>query len=100
MKKTLALAIAPMFLAAACATGGPSTSVASSAAAAPAGAQYCKKDRLSTEGDALVCNWSTSMAEACASNYSSSLAKGAVRSGPQDASRCANGQWLVTVTTK
>ena len=99
MNKVLALAVAPMFLAAACA-GGPSASVASTSAAAPAGAQYCKKDRLATEGDALVCNWSASMAEACASNYSSSVSKGAVRSGPQDASRCANGQWLVSVTTK
>ena len=98
MTKILAVAVAPMFLAAACA-GGPSASVASTSAATPAGAQYCKKDRLSTEGDQLVCNWSTSVAEACASNYSSSVSKGAVRAGPQDATRCANGQWLVSVTT-
>lgn len=64
------------------------------------GTYFCWKDKLNPEGDALVCNWEGSAADACKSSYSSSLAKGSVAAGPKDAGRCANGQWLVQVTTK
>ena len=98
MQKTVFAALATLALAAGCATGGPTASTAGASAAA--GAQYCKKDRLSTEGDTLVCNWAATVKEACASDFSGSVSRSAVRAGPQDAGRCANGQWLVSVTTK
>jgi len=72
-------------------------------AAAPkmaAGTYFCWKDKLNPEGDALYCNWEGNTTDACKSSYSSSLAKGAIAAGPKDAGRCANGQWLVEVTTK
>jgi hypothetical protein len=65
-----------------------------------AGTYFCWKDRLNSEGEALVCNWEGSVADACKSSYSTSLAKGSVATGPKDAGRCTNGQWLVQVTTK
>lgn len=99
MKKTLLVALAPMFLAAACATG-VNTSTSGNASASAAGVQYCKKDRLATEGDALVCNWAASVADACELNNVASVKKSAVRAEPANAGRCSNGQWLVSVTSK
>lgn len=99
MKKTLLVAVAPLFLAAACATG-VNTSVGAAASATPTGVQYCKKDRLATEGDALVCNWATTVADACELNNVATVKKNAVRAEPANAGRCSNGQWLVSVTAK
>lgn len=62
------------------------------------GTLYCWKERLSTEGDDLVCNWERSIAEACRSSGVVTLKKGAVAKGPTSAGLCANGQWLVAVT--
>jgi hypothetical protein len=100
MKKTLILALAPLFIAAGCATGAVSASAAGNASAPASGAQYCKKDRLATEGDALVCNWAASVADACELNNVASVKKSTVSAGPANAGRCSNGQWLVSVTTK
>ena len=98
MKKLHLIAAAPLVLLAACA-GTPAASTAGAGSAA-AGTQYCKKDRLATEGDTLVCNWSASAAEACDNSNIGTLRKSAVANGPTNAGRCGNGQWLVTVTTK
>ena len=100
MKQTLVLAIAPLFLAAACASTGGNSGTAPTASASMSGAQYCKKDRLETAGDAYVCNWSSSTAEACETNNLVTMKKSAVAGAPAGAGRCGNGQWLVSVTTK
>ena len=98
MKKLHLLAAAPLVILAACA-GSPATRTADGSGAA-SGTQYCKKDRLATEGDSLVCNWSTSVSDACETNNIGTLRKSAVASGPSNAGRCGNGQWLVSVTTR
>ena len=103
MKKTLALAIAPLFLAAACTStgsGGGGLMAAPAAKVAAAGSQYCKKDRLDSAGDAWACNWSASTSDACETNNISTMKKSAIAAGPDNAGRCGNGQWLVSVTTK
>jgi hypothetical protein len=98
MNKLLVVAAFLIVPLAGCATeGAKSTSRAQTVAA---GTYFCWKDKLNPEGDALVCNWEGSTADACKSSYSSSLAKGTIATGPKDAGRCANGQWLVQVTTK
>ena len=96
MKKIVLLAVPLMFLAACAATGNGGTL----AAAPTGGAQYCKKDRLGTEGDNLVCTWSPTISEACENTNLSAMKKSAVSSGPTNAGRCGNGAWLVSVQTK
>ena len=100
MKKTLILAaIAPLFLAAACAsTAGGGGSMA--AATPSSGAKYCKKDRLNTAGDNLECNWASSVADACETTNMNTVKKSTVNVGPNNAGRCSNGAWLVSVQTK
>jgi hypothetical protein len=61
---------------------------------------YCWKNRLATSGDSLVCNWEKSFADACRSTYDMPMPASAVASGPSNAGRCENGQWLVKVTTR
>jgi len=99
MNKALILAAPLLVLAAACtSTGGTHAQVA---AAAPAGgAQYCKKDRLMTEAGGLTCSWSPTIGDACENNNLTTLGASSVASGPSNAGRCGNGQWLVSVTTK
>jgi hypothetical protein len=99
LKKTLILALAPLVVAAGCATG-VATSTTGASTTAASGTQYCKKDRLATEGDALVCNWAASVADACETNNVASVKKSAVSGAPANAGRCGNGQWLVSVTAK
>jgi len=96
MKNAL-LAVAPLLVLTACA-GSPVMRTAEIAAGP--GTQYCKKDRLATEGDALVCNWAASASDACENSNLGTLKKSAVASGPTNGGRCGNGQWLVSVTTK
>ena len=98
MKLIPMLAAAPLIVLAACAAA-PQASTAS-ASAASAGAQYCKRDRLGEQGDKLVCTWSASIADACENSNVSEVPKSAVASGPANAGRCANGQWLVTIATR
>ena len=98
MKKTLILAAPLLMLAACAAPGGADTRVA--AAAPAAGTQFCKKDRLASEGDSLSCNWSPTFADACENTNLSTVKKSAVAGGPSNAGRCGNGQWLVSVTTR
>ena len=99
MKKLHLALVAPLAMLAACA-GAPVASTGSTSGAAASGSQYCKKDRLATEGEALVCNWAASAAEACENTNIGTVRKGSVSSGPTNAGRCGNGQWLVTVTTR
>jgi hypothetical protein len=99
MKKLLCIAVVPLVLSA----GAPPPGAGASwGAARPAagGTQFCWKEKLATEGDTLVCNWQASSADACKSTHSSALARASIVSGPTDARRCANGQWLVQVTTR
>ncbi|HZZ92245.1 MAG TPA: hypothetical protein VFE23_06765 [Usitatibacter sp.] len=72
--------------------------------AAPAGAQasntlYCWKDRLVDESDKLVCNWAASRYDACNGHIVTYLEKRLVTRQPSAATRCENGQSLVSVTT-
>jgi hypothetical protein len=76
-----------------------STRTASSASSA-SGEMYCWKDKLMTEGSELRCNWSANRKEACETKYSSSISRDKLTAEPQDAGRCANGQWLVKVTAR
>lgn len=97
MKSMLGLAVIPFVLLAGCASV---EKAGNGAKAASAGSYYCWKNKLAAEGDNLVCNWETSAADACRSTHSTSMSKGTVGAGPKDAGRCANGEWLVQVTTK
>src|SRR3954469_12234009 len=96
MNKALILA-APLVMLAACAAPGGNGGTAQ-VAAASAGAQYCKKDRLFASGDQLTCTWSATASDACENTNLTTLGKGSVASGPTNAGRCGNGQWLVSVT--
>ena len=97
MKSTPMLVAVSLIALAGCA-GVPQASTASSSTATT-GAQYCKRDRLGDQGDKLVCTWSASIADACENSNPGEVPKSAVASGPTNAGRCANGQWLVSVTT-
>lgn len=97
MNKLHLLVAATLVVLAGCA-GSPAARTAQAAPAA--GMQYCKKDRLATEGDSLVCNWAASASDACEAINLATVRKSAVASGPSNAGRCGNGQWLVSVTTK
>ena len=97
MKKAALILAAPLAMLAACAApGGANTHVA----AASGSAQYCKRDRLSTNADTLSCTWSSTISDACDNTNLVDLPKRSVSSGPTAAGRCGNGQWLVSVTTK
>lgn len=96
MKTMLGLAVIPFVLFAGCASVEKASN---GAKAATGGSHYCWKNKLATEGDNLVCNWADSVADACRSTHSTSMSKGSV-GAPKDAGRCANGEWLVQVTTK
>ena len=72
---------------------------ASTQAATTRGPLYCWKDRLVDESDKLVCNWAPTRYDACNGHVVTYLEKRAVTSQPSAATRCENGQSLVTVTT-
>jgi hypothetical protein len=97
MKNTLALTVL-LALAACAAVDTPAT--IATAASPSATAYYCWKDRLITEGDALLCNWEANARDACYSSGRTPLSKSAIVSGPSEVKRCDNGQWLVKVTTQ
>jgi hypothetical protein len=99
MNKLLLAAAILILPAAGCATSNGGTA-APRAQAVSANSQFCWKEKLDTQGDSLICNWQGSAYEACRSTNSSTLSRSALASGPTDAQRCANGQWLVQVTTK
>ena len=100
MRNSLALAVA-LALAACASVDKPATNGNGATAQSAAGlAKYCWKERLSTQGDALVCNWESNTHDACRATYDTSIPKSAVSSGPTDVKRCENGQWLVQVTMK
>jgi hypothetical protein len=98
MNKLLCIAAVPLALAG-CATPQGNGADATTARAA-GNTQYCWKEKLATQGDNLVCNWGASVADACNSTHSSTLSRASVVSGPTNAKRCENGQWLVQVTTR
>ena len=93
------LALAGALALAACATANK-PSATTPGASVQAGTYYCWKDRLSTEGDNLVCNWDAQRQVACDTGYSVQINRSRVAVGPSDAGRCNNGQWLVMVTTR
>ena len=95
MIRKLVLAATCVALAAGCAATASAPTVAANGSAGKA-AYYCWKDRLSTEGSSLVCNWERSVAEACRSNGTAAVARAAT-AAPQPAGMCNNGQWLVMV---
>jgi hypothetical protein len=99
MKKLLLIAAVLIVPVAGCATPNGSTT-APRAQAVSANSQFCWKEKLDAQGDSLTCNWQGSAYEACRSTNSSTLSRGSLASGPTDVQRCANGQWLVQVTTK
>jgi hypothetical protein len=91
----LAIAATSIVLVAACATPATAPTAAANASAGKA-AYYCWKDRLSSEGGSLVCNWEASVAEACRSNGTAAVRRTS-SAAPQPAGMCNNGQWLVMV---
>jgi hypothetical protein len=97
MKNTRCIAILPVLFLWGCAAIG-----AADHGAPPSGnaTYYCWKDTLNTRGDALACNWETNRTDACRLRNTRTLAKDTIASGPVDAGRCDNGQWLVKVTTR
>jgi hypothetical protein len=97
MNKLNLIVAAPLVILAACA-GTPMAGA--QGAAGPMATQYCQRDRLATEGDALVCNWSSSVSAACESTSASSVRKSTVAKGPANAGRCNNGQGVVSVATQ
>ena len=97
MNKLLVVAAFVILPLAGCANPGTKDSAPAMAAA---GTYFCWKDKLNPEGDTLVCNWEGNTTDACKSSYPTPLAKASIATGPKDAGRCANGQWLVQVTTK
>ena len=85
---------------AACASAEKSSNGNGTSVHAKAGTYYCWRERLSTQGETLTCNWEDNASDACRSHYRTPIAKSAIALGPADAKRCDNGQWLVMVTTK
>lgn len=98
MKNVLALAGALVL--AGCAAGGKPAANPSTSTIATAGTYYCWKDKLATEGENLTCNWEKERHVACDASYPVAIKRGNVSTGPSDAGRCNNGQWLVMVTTR
>jgi len=101
MKLTLFVTAASVLVLSACA--GVQTSQGTTTAATAAGGSgtmYCWKRSLEETGGTLLCNWEASTSDACKSIAQVPLAKGSVASGPRDAGRCTNGEWLVAVSTK
>jgi hypothetical protein len=99
MKKMLILAAAPLILLAACATPDKASN-SGPATVAGSGTYYCWKDRLTTEGERLGCNWAPTVADACRFNEFNYVDKKATAGEPEKAGRCQNGEWLMKVTTK
>lgn len=101
MKTTLFVTAASVLILSACAGVQTSQGSAPTAtAAAGSGTMYCWKRSLEESGGTLLCNWEASTRDACKSLAQTPLAKGSVASGPRDAGRCDNGEWLVAVSTK
>jgi len=98
MNRMLGCVVIPLVLLAGCASAPSATNGAQAQAAT--GSYYCWKNKLETGGDKLVCNWARSAADACRSIEVVTVNKSAVSSGPKEAGRCTNGEWLVQVTTK
>jgi len=83
----------------ACASVAPYGSDSKVASDGAKGTVYCWKDRLVDQSDKLVCNWAPSRYEACNGHAVTYLEKRLLTSQPSPATRCENGQSLVTVTT-
>jgi hypothetical protein len=97
MRESLIAVSVGVVIVAACASVAPY-------GAAPANAQasntlYCWKDRLVDESDKLVCNWAPSRYDACNGHVVTYLEKRRVTGQPSAATRCENGQSLVSITT-
>jgi len=97
-ESVLALATGAVIIAA-CASVAPYASGPQAANASGKATLYCWKDRLVDESDKLVCNWAPTRYEACNGHMVTSLEKRLVTAQPSAATRCENGQSLVTVTT-
>lgn len=93
MKKLALATLAALTLSACAAMSGGNGQVAASA---PAGAQYCWQDRLTTAGGKHMCNWAANWREACAATQYTSV-EATRYSRPQRVRMCENGQWLVQV---
>jgi hypothetical protein len=93
--KIALIACAPLVLLAACAH--VQTSTAGAGAEPASGTMYCWQDKLVAADGKYSCNWSASVREACDSQFPSELPAAKVSGTPQKASRCSNGQWLVSV---
>jgi hypothetical protein len=95
VKGTLVLAATLALAACATADKPASTHVA---AAQSSGTYFCWRERLVTEGDNLVCNWKADARAACEVMDRIPINRKSIVSGPDNAKRCENGQWLVRVT--
>jgi hypothetical protein len=99
MKITPYVAAASLLALAGCAGMQPMISTQPTAVAS-SGTYYCWKNKLADNGSNLVCNWEQSVADACESHATVSLAKSSVSGAPQSSRHCDNGQWLVSVTSR
>ena len=100
MKSTLFVTAASVLILSACAGMPGSNGAPAASASAGTGTMYCWKRSLEESGGNLVCNWEASTRDACKSIAQVALSKGSVASGPRDAGRCDNGEWLVAVSKK
>lgn len=98
MIRALCIAALPLLLLPGCASVDKPVTTAANGGGQ--GTYYCWKERLTTAGDNMVCNWQQTRFDACESQYDTPLAKSAVAGAPEQAGRCENGQWLVKVTKK
>jgi hypothetical protein len=96
MNKLLCLAAVPLVFLSACA----STETPKIANGGGAKTYYCAKNRLTTQGDGLICNWADSAASSCRTNSLTTIERTVVASGPEGAPRCETGDSMVKVTTK
>ena len=94
--KTIGMTLTALALASCAAVDKPAPQVAK----ASSGTYFCWRDRLHTQGDELMCNWESDKREACIATHASPMRRANVASGPTEAGRCENGQWLVQITTR
>lgn len=100
MKTTLFVTAASVLILSACAGMQGSNGAPHASPSAATGTMYCWKRSLEEAGSTLVCNWEATTRDACKSIAQVPLSKATVASGPRDAGRCDNGEWLVAVSTK
>ena len=81
-------------------TAGNGNGATAVAQAAGSGMSYCMRDKLTTEGGKLTCNWARTAREACEATALTAIASASIVSGPDKSTLCADGTPLVRVATR